>query len=215
MNSILKNPLTIWLSWFIKYRVLLFKNKNKYLKVGYLTSLHNVKFGNYNTFYDNIIVSNTEIGDFTYISSNSNIKNCKIGKFCSIGPNVQIGLGMHPTNYLSTFPAFFSTKKQGQISFVDKNYFVELGSVVIGNDVWIGANVMILDNVTVGDGAIIAAGAVVTKNVNPFSIVGGVPAKIIGSRFDEDKISNIIKMKWWDNDIEWIKNNINLFTKKY
>jgi acetyltransferase-like isoleucine patch superfamily enzyme len=211
MKDNFKNPLTIWLAWFVKSRMLMFNNKNRFLRIGYLSKLINVKVGLYNTIYDEVILNNCEIDDYVYIASKTQISNCKIGKFCSIGPNVRIGLGMHPTNFLSTFPAFFSAKKQCQVSFTDYNYFEEVGTNTIGNDVWIGANSIILDNIIIGDGAIVAAGSVVTKNVAPYCIVGGVPAKIIKKRFNEEKVKELLELKWWDKNLDWIKENIGAF----
>mgnify|MGYP006127655241 CR=1 FL=1 len=211
IKELFKNPLTLWFQWFVKSRIQLYKNKDKNLKVGYLTKLINTEFGIYNTFYNNILIVNCSINNYVYISNDCIIKNSKIGKFCSIGPNVKIGLGIHPTDHLSTFPAFFSSKKQCQITFCDKTEIVEMGSNTIGNDVWIGANSIVMDNVEVGNGAIIAAGSVVTKDVLPYSIVGGVPAKLIKMRFNESTINKINKMKWWDKDIEWLKTNASKF----
>jgi len=199
-----KNPLSTWFSWYIKTVRFLLKHRNKNLKIGYLSYLHNVEVGNYNTIYDNVDISNTKIDDFVYVSNNSKITNASIGKFCSIGPNVKIGLPMHPTNMISTFPAFFSTRKQCQISFTDKDYFTEVGRIRIGNDVWVGDGVTIINNVIIGDGAIIAAGAVITKDVEPYSIVGGVPGKIIKYRFSKADIDKLLNFKWWNKDINWL-----------
>ena len=132
-----------------------------------------------------------------------------------------IGLGKHPVHFVSTHPAFYSSHKQF-ITFADKNdYFEEYEKVTIGNDVWIGTRVMIIDGVSIGDGAIIAAGAIVTKNVEPYSIVGGVPAKLIRNRFNDQDIEFLKKFKWWNKDFEWIKSNyykfknIELFIKNF
>ena len=127
-------------------------------------------------------------------------------------------MGFHPTNkFVSTHPSFFSPDNQGQISFVDKKYFADKKYIRIDNDVWIGANVTILDGVHIGNGAIIAAGVVVTKNVDAFSIVGGVPAKTIKYRFLKDEIDCLLKNEWWNKDIRWIKEHHELFLdiKKY
>lgn len=214
IKIIFKNPVTLWIKWFLVSRRLMFINRRKHLHIGYMTNLSNVKFGVYNTFYADINIGNSEIGNYVYIASGTKISNTKIGSFCSIGPDVKIGLGMHPINFISTFPAFFSTRKQCQISFTDKNSFEEIGSNKIGNDVWIGANAIIMDNVQIGDGAIIAAGAVVTKDIMPYSIVGGVPAKLIKYRFSEGKIKNLLDQKWWEKDTDWLKTNIADFQKK-
>lgn len=80
--------------------------------------------------------------------------------------------------------------------------------VKIGNDVWIGNNVMIMDGVTIGDGAIIAAGSIVTKDVEPYVVCAGIPAKAIKSRFDKDKVDKLLELRWWDKSPEWIKKNI-------
>lgn len=211
MKALFKNPLTLWLKWYIQSRKVLNKNKDKNLVIGYMSNLVNVEVGKYNTIYSNVTVGNSKLGNYVYIADGTIISNSSIGNFCSIGSNVKIGLGMHPTNFVSTFPAFFSIRKQGQVTFVENNSFEETGSVVIGNDVWIGYNSIIMDNIVIGDGAIVGAGAVVTKDVKPYSIVGGVPAKHIKNRFNDDQILKLIKLKWWNNDEAWIKINGPIF----
>lgn len=157
----------------------------------------------------NRIGNNTELiakmGYGSYIGKNCSFFG-KIGKYCSIANNVNVITGNHPTkDYISTHPAFYSTEKQVGFTYVNKTTFEEhkyadeeKNPVVIGNDVWIGANVTILEGVTIGDGAIVAAGAVVTKDVPPYAIVGGIPAKVIKYRFDEEKIKKLLELKWWD-----------------
>ena len=99
--------------------------------------------------------------------------------------------------------------------FDDYKYVAQDGTnkyaVVIGSDVWIGSNVSILEGVTIDDGAVVAAGAVVTKDVPPFAIVGGVPAKIIKFRHTEEQRKMLLKFKWWDKDKTWIKENVDKF----
>ena len=142
-----------------------------------------------------------QLGDYSYISRNSTICNCEIGKFCSIGPNFCCGLGIHPTNGISTSPVFYSTTKQNGMTLCKENKIEESLQSFIGNDVFIGANVTILDGVTVGDGAVIGAGAVVTKDIPPYAIVVGVPASIIRYRFDSETIEKLLDNKWWEGGI--------------
>jgi len=147
-------------------------------------------------------IDNAQIGKGTYISTNSIISMAKIGRFCSIGPNLVCGYGIHPTDGLSTSPAFYSTMKQNGMTFSSENKIEERKPIKIGNDVFIGMNVSILDGVTIGDGAVIAAGAVVNKDVEPYSIVGGVPAKHIKYRFSKEQINSLLKIQWWNFDNE-------------
>lgn len=157
---------------------------------------------------DNCYIHNCSIGDYTYLSKNVSIMNTSIGKFCSIGQGVNICLGRHPSStFVSTHPAFFSTNKQNGMTFADQEYFSEMGSTIIGNDVWIGSDAIILDDITIGDGAIIGAGAVVTKNVPPYAIVVGVPAKTIKYRFSQAEILFLENFKWWNKSEEWLQAN--------
>lgn len=157
-------------------------------------------------------IRNCDVGANTYVASNSRIMNCEIGSYCSIGPDVLSGLGIHPSmRFVSTHPAFYSPNNKSPVSHVDEQRFIEFKRITIGNDVWIGARVTIIDGIKIGDGAIVACGAVVTQDVEPYSIVGGVPAKEIRKRFTEDEIEFLQKNRWWEKDIEWINANTHLF----
>jgi len=208
MKTFLKNPLTLWIKWYFESRILEFKNRRKNLKIGYMSEVLDSTFGIYNTLHANVSIIKCKINDYVYVAKGAKISRATIGKFCSIGPDVKVGLGIHPTDYFTTFPAFYSTQKQCQVSFTDKDHYKELSETLIGNDVWIGENATILSDISIGDGAIVAAGAVVTKDVEPYTIVGGVPAKLIKYRFDENKRKELLSLKWWDNEIEWILNNM-------
>ena len=131
---------------------------------------------------------------------------------------MKIIAGKHPvTQCISSHPVFYSTKVCGGISYVDKEYFSEIThtpegySMVIGNDVWIGSDVKILEGITIGNGAIVACGAVVTKDIPPYAVVGGVPAKIIKYRFSDDNIEKLLNIQWWDWDENILRSNAILF----
>jgi acetyltransferase-like isoleucine patch superfamily enzyme len=160
-------------------------------------------FSSYNRIYRRAFLRSCTLGNMTYIAEGTSVGLTDIGSFCSIGPNVSLGgLGWHPTDRLSTHPAFYSSRLQAGTTFVSDNNKLdqetELQHTKVGNDVWIGAGCIVLDGVTIGDGAIIAAGAVVTKDVPPYAIVGGVPAKIIRYRFDISTINALLKWRWWE-----------------
>jgi acetyltransferase-like isoleucine patch superfamily enzyme len=167
-------------------------------------------FSGYNRIYRRAFLRSSKVGNMSYIAEGTNIGFTNIGAFCSIGPNVSLGgLGWHPTDRLSTHPAFYSSRLQAGTTFVAPSNELykdkELQHTEVGNDVWIGAGCIVLDGVTIGDGAIIAAGAVVTKDVPPYAIVGGVPAQIIRYRFDINTITALLKWRWWElanNEIE-------------
>ncbi len=140
---------------------------------------------------------NVEIGDFSY--GYPDIEQyggkLKIGKFCSFAPNVKIMLGgEHRTDWCSTYPF---NALMPEFSYIDGHPFSK-GDITIGNDVWIGSDVTILSGVTIGDGSVIAANACVTQNVEPYTIVGGIPAKPIKKRFCDEEIKRLLRIRWWD-----------------
>lgn len=160
-------------------------------------------------------ISNSSLGVFSYIADNGRINNADIGKYCSIGLNLIVGQGKHPTTFISTSPVFYSSSGVAGKSFTKSSLglFEEYQRIKIGNDVWIGANVIILDGVEIGDGAIIGAGSLVTKSVAEYSIVGGVPAKLIKFRYDPEIIKKVKNSLWWDKDNKWLNENIRFFQK--
>lgn len=161
-------------------------------------------FEGLNRIWHGSVLSNVRMGRHSYCGINCNIRNCDIGRFCSIGANVVIGLGRHPTDYASTYPGFYS-KNDHSVNYFYDNKFEEHEPTIIGNDVWVGYNVTVSGGVKIGDGSIIGSCAVVTKDVPPYSIVGGVPARIIRYRYDMEVIEKMRRLKWWSWDEKYIK----------
>ena len=180
---------------------------------------------------EDVIYRGCSVGRYTYgyeeLLSEYPIAS-EIGRFCSINGTARIW-NNHSLDAVTTHPIldhrlFFSKKEKEKRKFFIKKYgkhhenadfenseIRDNRPVEIGNDVWIGANVVILPGVKVGDGAVLAAGAVVTKNVEPYAIVGGVPAKVIKYRFDKDMIDVFLQIKWWEWEVDKIEENIELF----
>ena len=156
----------------------------------------------------NVIFSNVRIGKGSYFSGNNAITNATIGRFCSIATNVKVGLGTHPSKtFVTTSPAFYLRREKFPLQYADKDYAEEFRYTTIGNDVWIGENALIKDGISIGNGVIIGAGAVVVKDVEPYSVVGGVPARLIKYRFTKEEILFLEKIKWWNASEQWLKDN--------
>lgn len=166
-------------------------------------------------------VIDCEIGRCSYLAYNVWAIKAKIGSFCSIGDGAYIGGAEHPMEWVSTSPAFENVRN----SFPKKRFAnIEMPLhklTTIGNDVWIGHNAVIKQGVTIGDGAVIGSNAVVTKNVPPYAVVGGVPAKIIKYRFSEEQIRFLLQAEWWNlsdaklTDLGFSFKDIHSFMKRY
>lgn len=156
----------------------------------------------YSVVFQNAAIQlSSKLGAYSYIANNSTAWNANIGPFCSIGKNVFIGLAVHPTNGVSTSPVFYDNTQQLPFFFIKKSTFTSiLPKTYIGADVWIGQGAMIKAGVSVGVGAVIGAGAMVTHDVEPYSVVGGVPAREIKKRFDEKTIERLVSSRWWELD---------------
>lgn len=156
---------------------------------------------------------NSSINSYSYIGPYSQIVCSEIGKFCSIADRCSIGLANHSINFLSTSPLFTSKINGTGYSWSDKNFFNEYRKVIVGNDVWIGTRVIIMGGVKIGDGAVIGSGSIVTKDIPAYAVAVGTPAKVIRYRFEDELISKLIEIKWWDRDEEVLKKQIKLFQK--
>jgi len=207
---LMKNSVFKWIAWLMN--AIRVKAKYPSVKLYYMANATKCTLGQSVTLFENVQINHCAVGDFTYIQENSRLNSTTIGKFTAIGPGVRAGMGNHPSNtFVTIHPMFYSDTKLLQTSFADKSYFEQSKKIYIGHDVWIGANVLIMDGIVIGDGAIVAAGAVVTADVLPYSIVGGVPARLIKYRFTVAQIDYLLDFMWWYKDITWMQKNWRLW----
>ena len=183
-----------------------------------------------NICYINNVIKNPNIiiGDYTYYNCEKNPETFEtecvlyhykefgdkliIGKFCSIGENVKFMMNAanHNLNAITTYPFTAIMQKENKINKKHLSELPNKGDTVIGNDVWIGMNTFIMPGVHIGDGAVIGANSLVAKNVAPYTIVAGNPIREIRKRFNEEEIEILLSTKWWDWDIEKIKENLDI-----
>lgn len=201
---------------YIRMKYFLFKHRKKGILVFRNSLIKRTYFEGKNMIGENSKILDSYVGYGTYFNAENNLNLIKIGKYCSIGSRLNIVIGQHKVQKnVSTFPGFYSIdheyKNKLGICYTKKNKFEEKKivdgkyNIVIGNDVWIGSDVKIFQGIKIGDGAVIGTGALVTKNVESYSIVGGIPAKLIRKRFSQEDEKFLLRLKWWDKGEPWIK----------
>lgn len=199
-------------------------SKSKGCRIHWHTEIdRSTTFEGNNVIMSGVGLNQCHIGYFSYIGNDTVLYKTDIGRYCSLADNIGIIFGEHPSSrFVSTNQVFYFTNGLGGKSYVNEDYWsieqtyphadIEHDRhLIIENDVWIGKKVLLKSGVKVGNGAIIASGAIVTKDVEPYTIVGGIPAKVIRRRFEEEDIEWLLRLKWWDKEETWIKQNAPYF----
>lgn len=150
--------------------------------------------------FANCSVNDATIGAFSYIAPGCLLHRVKIGRYCSVGDGTQI-LSAHPVHGLTTSPFPYQTLFRPPFDAPPRIPFENLAETIIGHDVWIGSGAKLKSGVKIGNGAIIGAGSVVTKDIAPYSIVGGAPARFIRQRFGEATVERLLALSWWQYDL--------------
>ncbi len=170
-------------------------------------------FEGYNRVTSGAHLYQSRLGLASYVGARARLSNTLVGRFSCIGPEVETVVGAHPTtDFASIHPAFFSTRAQAGFTFVSRDLYPEYGErryredfyFEIGSDVWIGHGSRLMQGIRVGHGAVVAAGSVVTKDVSPYMVVAGVPARPLRQRFPEATIQRLLAAAWWDMDFNKI-----------
>lgn len=185
--------------------------------------LNNVQLGRYTEIKAHSILEETRMGDYSYCAGYNQIYAAEIGKFCSIASFVRINPGNHPCYSRAAQHHFTYRRSLFGFGEDDERFFQERMNkvVTLGHDVWLGHNVTVMPGVTIGNGAVVGSAAVVTQDVEPYSVVAGVPARKIRMRFSDRVIRGIESTRWWDWDHDTIRerladfNDIQGFIAKY
>lgn len=183
-----------------------FKKANPTVKLHGNAKVSDSTLQGYNVLFSDVILYNSYLGKHSYIQKCSRVFIAEIGSYCSIAGGVFLGVPQHPLKMVTTHPAFYEENLPLLKTFCTKTVHEESNEkVTVGHDVWIGENALVMSGLNIGTGAVVGSGAVVTRDVPPYAIVGGVPAKLIRYRFDEETIRKLVDSKWWEQPEEWLE----------
>lgn len=177
---------------------------NRVLKKSRLVAVRNSSIGFDSKIESGSTFIDSHLGRHSFVGYDCNINNTQIDSFCSIASNVNIGGAAHPMQYLSTSPVFLSHRDSVKVKYA-RHEFKHIPKTEIGSDVWIGQGVFIKSGIKIGHGAVIGMGAVVTKNVAAYEVVAGNPAKHVRYRFNEDIVTALLQLSWWNFDDKELK----------
>lgn len=178
--------------------------KRRGTNISPLAILHEVKYDKTSSIGALVKMERASIGKCSSIGTLSAAYDCEIGKFCSIARECYIGGASHPVEYVSTSGCFYLKNNYTGVSYNETDYCWH-SHTKIGNDVWLGFRAIVRGGVTIGDGAVVGAGSVVTKDIGPYEIWAGNPAKLIRKRFTDDVVEELLKSEWWNWDDDMLR----------
>jgi phosphonate metabolim protein, transferase hexapeptide repeat family len=208
ISTTLDDTAKVWKNAFVKNSIL-----GPFVNIGDFSRIEDCKLDSYVGIQRNSLIYSSKIGRHSYTGKNFTMWHTDVGAFCSISWNVGIGGANHDYRKVTTH-AFLYSQYMGLMRENDKGYDRFSEPCTIGNDVWIGSNATVCRNVNIGDGAVVGAGAVVTHDVEPYTIVAGIPARPLKKRFDDKTIEKLLEIRWWEFGDEIIRNNFNLFNSE-
>lgn len=182
-----------------------------HVRLSPLSLVRDSEFAGYNSVGRFSRIRNCRFGTGSYVGSRSVLTRCSVGSYCSLASHVSLIAGAHPAErFVSTSPSFYSVTPANGLALTGRNLFEEYRYTdperrflaEIGNDVWVASHVQILQGVRLGTGCIAAAGSVITRDVEPYAIVGGVPARLIRHRFPPEIIRRLLALRWWEKSAE-------------
>ena len=215
--QIMLDEIRYTLNW-LTYRILTRRYK---VIVGKGVRIHKeTNFEGKNRVGDYTDVALSRVGRGSYLGKRCRLTRSHIGRYTSIADEVILVTGRHPMReFISTSPMFYSQVFGGGWTYVDREYFSpykyvddeQRWSIKIGNDVWIGRGVKLFEGITIGDGVVVGAFSLVTKDLEPYGIYVGSPAKLVGYRYERDFINMLVKYEWWNKEEDWIEKHADLF----
>jgi len=181
--------------------------QGEHVSISPLAVVRNSIFHDYARIKDYAELIDSELGAYSYVSQNSIVNKTIVGKFCSIGHGTYVGLWEH--NMSVSTHSFYLYETSGDFVKGYKSFDKCAISTSVGNDVWLGANCVILKGCIIGDGAIVGAGSVVTRDVPPYGIAVGNPAKVVKYRFPPEEVAFLLKLQWWNASREILQEMVN------
>ena len=219
-------PYTSALKRSVKNLIIRFRTSKDGVVIKLNTRLDGVKLGSGDTIAEHVYLTNVSLAEYvnvahhaeiasssigkrTSVGRYTKIRDAKIGSYCSISWDVTIGATAHRLDHSSTHAFWY----RSQFGLADENLFLPASEVTVGNDVWIGCGAILMPGITIGDGAVVGAGSVVTKDVPPYTVIAGAPAKPLKSRFDSDVAMRLRKTEWWNWSDALLTESMPLFSE--